>query len=502
MLRQFSIKRIFGFFLVDWLGTLGVLVWASSLRTDLGNLPGWLVNRLGTLQIVVGSEGQIISGNYIYKISVLVLVAIIWPIFFSTFSVYEGKRNPNLIAELRNVFVAACVSAVVLAGVLYLTYRETSRLFFLIFVCLDLLLLMGCRIVFYIYRSIVLKKNNVSQRKVLIVGLGEVGRNVVVQLKKYGSPDLQLIGFLDDDPRKKEQEFDHLTVLGTLDQAAEVAAAQLVQDAIIALPLRAHKRLVHVCTELQKLSVRVYVIPDIFALSFPNSTLDGFGGIPVIDLGLPGIQGKKRLEKRIFDIVIASILLVILSPLLLLIAILIKLDSPGPVIYKQQRIGEKGQLFTMFKFRSMHVNNDPTVHKKHISRLIQQNLSPKQLSGNHKGSLKIENDPRITRVGRVIRRASLDELPQLFNILRNEMSLVGPRPDVPYAVELYKDWHKRRFECPPGMTGWWQVKGHNRVSYDEMMRMDIYYIENMSLWLDIKIILLTPFEMIAGKGAG
>src|SRR5512143_1502095 len=112
MLRQFSIKRIAGFFLIDLLGTLGVLVWASSLRADLGNLPGWLVDRLGTLQIVVGSEGQAISGNYIYKISVLILVAIIWPIFFSTFSVYDGKRNPNLIAELRNVFIATCISAI------------------------------------------------------------------------------------------------------------------------------------------------------------------------------------------------------------------------------------------------------------------------------------------------------------------------------------------------------------------------------------------------------
>ena len=502
MLRQFSFKRILGFFLIDWLGSLAILVYASILRANLGSLPQPWIAQLQSIDIPVGFQGKAIGDNVIFNLSVFIIVAVIWPIFFATYSVYDGRRNQGLMDELRNVFIATCVSTIVLAGILFLTYRDTSRVFFLIFVFADLILLLGSRIIFYLYRSLGKNKNGSRQRKVVIIGIGEVGRTVVAQLRKYGLTDFHLIGYLDDDPRKQGQVFDNMPVLGTLDQVSEVVAKYDVRDAVIALPLRSHERLIKICTSLQKLSVRVHVIPDIFALAFPNITLDGFGGIPVIDLGYPGVQGKKRVEKRVFDLLIGTIILILISPFILIIAIIIKIDSPGPAIYKQIRVGENGRVFTMYKFRSMFNNNDNAVHQQHVTRLIKQNLSPEQVNGNKDGTLKMEDDPRITRVGHFIRKTSLDELPQLFNVLRGEMSLVGPRPDVPYAVELYKEWHKRRFESLPGMTGWWQVKGHNRVSYEEMMRMDIYYIEHMSLWMDIKILFLTPLEIISGKGAG
>jgi exopolysaccharide biosynthesis polyprenyl glycosylphosphotransferase len=246
----------------------------------------------------------------------------------------------------------------------------------------------------------------------------------------------------------------------------------------------------------------VHVIPDLFALSFPGAALEGFGGIPVIDLGRPGIYGWQRFFKRVFDGVAASLGLLFLSPLLSVVAILIKLDSRGPILFKQKRIGENGHPFTMFKFRSMRVGADPKVHRVYVKRLIEQNLGPEQVRGSGQRSLKMEHDPRITRVGRIIRKTSIDELPQLLNVLRGEMSLVGPRPPLPYELELYEEWHKRRLEVPPGVTGWWQVKGRNRVSFDEMVRMDLYYIENTSFWLDLKILFLTPRAVLSGRGAG
>ena len=227
--------------------------------------------------------------------------------------------------------------------------------------------------------------------------------------------------------------------------------------------------------------------------------MDGFGGIPVIDLGQASIQGARRLAKRTFDTLAVTIGLILLSPLLLIVAIIIKLDSPGPVFYWQSRVGENGRLFTMLKFRSMKSGNDANEHKQHIARLIKENLSVDTLG---KKSLKLENDPRITRVGKLIRKTSIDELPQLFNVLRGEMSLVGPRPPIPYEVELYQNWHKRRLEAIPGITGIWQIKGRNRVSFDEMVRMDIEYIETQSFWLDMKILFQTPIAVIAGIGAG
>ncbi len=195
-------------------------------------------------------------------------------------------------------------------------------------------------------------------------------------------------------------------------------------------------------------------------------------------------------------------MLVVMSPAILLLAILIGIDSPGAVIFRQERIGENGRPFTMYKFRSMRQGADAGVHKAHVTELIQRNLSPDQLGEDGRHSLKESQDARVTRVGRIIRKTSLDELPQLVNVVRGEMSLVGPRPALAYEVAVYKDWHGRRLGALPGITGLWQVEGRNQVSFDEMVRLDLKYIENQSLWLDLKILLLTPWAMITGRGAG
>ncbi len=210
---------------------------------------------------------------------------------------------------------------------------------------------------------------------------------------------------------------------------------------------------------------------------------------------------RKRLVKRAFDVTVASLLLVVFSPLFLLIALLIRLDSPGPALYRQERIGENGRPFTMFKFRSMVQDADPRVHEAYVTDLIRRNVSPQAENGG-RAVLKQQQDPRVTRVGRIIRKTSLDELPQLFNVLRGEMSLVGPRPALAYEVAVYKDWHRRRLAALPGITGLWQTVGRNQVSFDDMVRLDIEYIERQSLWFDIAILLRTPWAVLTGRGAG
>ncbi len=211
---------------------------------------------------------------------------------------------------------------------------------------------------------------------------------------------------------------------------------------------------------------------------------------------------RKRLVKRAFDVVVASLLLAISSPLFLLVALLIKLDSRGPVFYRQERIGENGQPFTMLKFRSMVQDADPRVHEAYVTDLIRRNVSPSQAPGGGRAVLKQQGDPRVTRVGRILRKTSIDELPQLVNVLRGEMSLVGPRPALAYEVAVYKDWHHRRLAALPGITGLWQIKGRNQVSFDDMVRLDIEYIERQSLWYDISILLRTPWAVLTGRGAG
>jgi len=209
-------------------------------------------------------------------------------------------------------------------------------------------------------------------------------------------------------------------------------------------------------------------------------------------------SGYRKLKRGI-DLVLISFLLPLWCLLMLLIAVAIKLHSPGPIFYRQQRIGKGGVPFTMFKFRSMRVGDDSQIHRQHMQRLIRENIRPEDIGSK---SLKLKRDPRITGVGKILRTLSLDELPQLINVLRGEMSLVGPRPPLPYEYELYDEWHKQRLQVLPGITGLWQVTAHNQVSFQEMVHIDLAYIESMSLWLDLKIILRTPLEMLRGKGAG
>jgi lipopolysaccharide/colanic/teichoic acid biosynthesis glycosyltransferase len=191
----------------------------------------------------------------------------------------------------------------------------------------------------------------------------------------------------------------------------------------------------------------------------------------------------------------------LLFPVFLAIALAIKLTSKGPIFFRQTRIGQYGVPFTFLKFRSMYTQNDPKIHQEYIKRFVQNTKDCRQGNGNGT-QYKLANDPRITPLGKFLRKSSLDELPQFFNVLRGEMSLVGPRPPIPYETEVYDVWHRRRFfEIKPGITGLWQVKGRSRVTFDEMVRMDIQYAREWSLSLDIKILLATPRAVVFGSGA-
>jgi len=209
-----------------------------------------------------------------------------------------------------------------------------------------------------------------------------------------------------------------------------------------------------------------------------------------------------RVMKRSMDILGSLLLLLLFSPVFAAIAVAVKLTSRGPVLFRQQRVGEHGTSFTFLKFRSMYINNDASLHKDYVRKLIAGQADKHPTNGNGEGIFKLTNDPRITPVGNFLRRTSLDELPQFVNVLRGDMSLVGPRPPVPYEVEAYATWHRRRLlEAKPGITGLWQIQGRSRVGFDDMVRLDLRYARNSSPWLDLKILVQTPKAVIAGNGA-
>jgi len=215
-------------------------------------------------------------------------------------------------------------------------------------------------------------------------------------------------------------------------------------------------------------------------------------------------DGRKlfRVLKRTMDIVGSALALVFFSPVFLVIAFAVKATSKGPVFFRQRRIGQHGRSFVFLKFRSMQVNNDAAIHKEYVQKLIAGKAEKQPSSGDGEGVYKLTHDPRVTKIGAFLRKTSLDELPQIINVLKGEMSLVGPRPPVPYEVEAYDVWHRRRLlEAKPGITGLWQVSGRSRVKFDDMVRLDLRYARDWSLWTDVKILWRTPRAVVLGSGA-
>ena len=241
------------------------------------------------------------------------------------------------------------------------------------------------------------------------------------------------------------------------------------------------------------------IAPSLFNCLPSKTEVDQIGALPMIRLFREPLSDFARGSKRISDLIIASLTLALLSPFWLFIALLIKFDSQGPTYYAQERVGMDGRIFLVYKFRTMHVNADSETHREYQRKFIAGDAEA-NVGDAERPAYKLRDDPRITRVGRVLRRFSLDEVPQLLNVLRGDMSIVGPRPPIPYEVEAYELRHRRRLDMKPGVTGLWQVSGRNRLSFEEMVKLDLFYIENWSLLFDLKIILRTVMVMLHGDG--
>jgi lipopolysaccharide/colanic/teichoic acid biosynthesis glycosyltransferase len=247
-----------------------------------------------------------------------------------------------------------------------------------------------------------------------------------------------------------------------------------------------------------RVSIQMHVHPDpaLAPVEAPGSASPFVGEVRDND------RQRKQYDiaKRALDLTLSAALLAMLSPLFLVLAALVKLTSRGPVFFRQERVGQMMKPFKMLKFRTMYVNTDHAIHHQFVSSFIKS--GGQAAEAGKKGLFKIANDPRVTPIGRILRRTSLDELPQFWNVLRGEMSLVGPRPPLAYEVEQYQSWHRRRvLEAKPGLTGLWQVTGRSRTTFDEMVRLDLRYARSHSVWTDIKILLATPRAVISGKGA-
>ena len=413
------------------------------------------------------------------------IFAVAWISIFLLLSVYDGRKNLYAVDEFASISVGTLLSAVSLAGLLYFTYRDVSRLLFVVFILIAFILMISWRIIVRISFQL-RSSDSIQNRKVIIIGAGPVGRDLENRVKEYPYMGLNIVGFLDDDTNKRQSEVD---VLGNLESARMVISEHKVDDVIIALPQRAHEKVNRLVSTLHDLPVKVWVIPDYFHLALHKAHIEEFAGIPMLDLRAPALTDYQRLLKRGFDLVITIFLLPVSLVVIGIIAMGIRLEGPGSIIFRQKRVGENGRMFAMFKFRTM------VVDAENIRQTVETIDSEGQLI--HKSDF----DPRVTRVGRILRKTSMDELPQLINILRGEMSLVGPRPELPYLVERYEPWQRKRFAVPQGITGWWQVNGRSDKPMHLHTEDDLYYVQNYSLLLDMQILFKTVLVVIRGKGA-
>lgn len=333
------------------------------------------------------------------------------------------------------------------------------------------------------------RRRGIGVERVLVVGAGDAGRAIMQTMLADPGLGYRITGYLDDDPQK-QNGLGRIKNLGGLDQLTGALGECEIDEVIVTLPWQYHGKIMHVVDICEQANVRCRIVPDVFQRRLYNVDIESLNGIPLISPGPDRLTSGAHLTKRAVDVLLSLLALPLFLILLPIFALLIRLDSPGPIFFRQERIGKDGKPFYVYKFRTM-------VNGAHLMKAEVAHMS------KYQGDtlLKVVNDPRITRVGRFLRRTSIDELPQLLNVLRGEMSWVGPRPNTPDEVMQYDRWQHKRLNVLPGITGLWQVSGRSDVPFDEMCLLDIFYIENWTLGLDIRIILQTIPHVLFGSGA-
>ncbi len=415
--------------------------------------------------------------------------------FAQTYPPYGKKQLPQLILQVVKAVFAGILLAVVL---LYLTHiADISRLLmglFGVFAVLLLSALKGC-ILYFLNRK---HPSAYSALNVLIIGARERSLDLVDAIMKNPGAEYRIIGCLEtveNEKRVGEEIYEGVRITGTLNSFNKILLEGSVDEIVFALPLKNIKDIHHHIYFAEEMGIKIRVMPD-FQIQkikfYPRRaavSIDHILGLPTMVLSSTTSNELGLFIKSVLDYAGAGVGMVALAPVFLVIAALIKVTSPGPVFFFQERCGLNGRRFQMIKFRTMHERAEEERHG-----LDRNN----EMDGP---VFKIKDDPRITPVGWFLRRTSLDELPQLINVLRGEMSLVGPRPPIPEEVEQYRLWQRRRLSMKPGITCIWQVSGRNEVSFEEWMNMDLEYIDNWSLGLDFKILLQTVREVFRGGGS-
>jgi exopolysaccharide biosynthesis polyprenyl glycosylphosphotransferase len=384
---------------------------------------------------------------------------------------YRGGFEFRAFSYARSVFVADFVFVLVIVGALRFVMRAAQMF---------------------------VRSRQINLIPTLVVGRGPEASLFIREMRERPALGYRVIGVVDTRSVDAQRTYEDVPVIGTLESLPEVIRDSGANEVIIADTDVNADALFEVMMRCgRRRGVEFRIAPSLFNCLPRKTEIDQIGVLPMIRLFREPLSSGARILKRTFDLIVAALAIVLLFPLWLLIAVLIKLASKGPVFYTQERVGMDGRLFLLYKFRTMKAGADPQLHREYQKAFI-AGRAEANIGNDSKPTYKLAADPRITRIGKLLRRTSLDEVPQLLNVLLGDMSIVGPRPPIPYEVEAYELWHRKRLDMKPGLTGLWQVSGRNRLPFEEMVRLDLFYIENWSLLLDLKIILRTGLVMLSG----
>ena len=429
-----------------------------------------------------------INDNYVLFSFIFILIALL--LFFISKlynwdNIYRGTSYAFRI--VRSIIINIVI--IILMGSLFNRYTF-SRIWLLLLTVFSIATVLTSRLIIEFITQLIIKKIGISS-KTAIIGIGENGRRIEDTFNRRSFWGFNVVGYIDHEKRIEEDKkySSSFNILGFTEYIKEVVVKNNIQRVIVSGLEYKYNEILEIIEQLKGLDVSIMLFPGFFEFSIKRMAVREISGIPLMQVANIGFFGINLFLKNIVDYVLGIVIFVFFIPVYLVIGLMIKINSPGPVFYKQKRYTKKCKEFYIYKFRTMFMDAD-----KRLEELKHLNEADGPL-------FKIKNDPRITNIGRVLRKFSIDELPQIINVLRGELSLVGPRPPIPEEVEQYNDWEMKRLDVKQGITGLWQISGRSELNFEEMTRLDLYYIQNWSIGMDIMIILKTLPAVIFSKGA-
>jgi undecaprenyl-phosphate galactose phosphotransferase len=433
----------------------------------------------------------------------VILAPVAWMLFMGTEHLYERRVLLSAVPQAKKLTKVSLLGIAFLIFVIYafkirsgVVHREIAFA-----VALSVWIGLLCYRILIVGQILAnVQKSYAEGRRMVIVGSDEKAAKVASRLNALSRFRPEVIGFIDDHVSLARSSINGGRILGDFKVLPFLCNSGSVDEVLITKSDMSPERLVELSESCATCGVGVKIVSSVLNVFLGRASVDEIDGMPIVEVHQSRLRGGWRMAKRAFDLFGALAIITLLSPVLLVLAIGVKMSSPGSVLYRQERIGKRGRRFTFYKFRTMVDGHEDAAHRDYVTEFVRGG-GEATVDSNGRKVYKVTDDERVTSFGRFLRKTSLDELPQLINVVKGEMSLVGPRPCLPYEWELYKSWQKKRLAVTPGMTGLWQVTGRSSVSFDDMVLLDLHYITNWSFTWDVSLILQTVPVVAFARGA-